>query len=109
MRYAQTVKQASFSEAVSLMKGIPRSNLVMGYHYTNDWGEEVTMRSTKVSAIYRDWYGECDFCPPNDAEVTHLHILLPKQVALDVVGDVQFGILMDAIEQVTVGHKHCGA
>lgn len=106
MRYAQTSKQVAFNEAVKLMKGIPRSNLVMGYRYINNWGEEISRRSAKVSAIYRDWYGECNYCPSNDTVVTHLHILLPTQVALDVVEEVQFGNLMDAIEEVTVGHKH---
>lgn len=106
MRYAKTVKQVTFNEAIALMKGVPRSNLVMGYRYINNWSEEISRRSTKVSAIYRDWYGECDYCPPNDAVVTHLHILLPTQVALNVAEEVPFGNLMDAIEAITAGRKH---
>lgn len=38
--------------------------------------------------------------------VTHLHILLPSHVALDVVESVQFGTLMEAIEEFTVGSKY---
>lgn len=109
MRYAQTTKQVTFNEAISLVRGIPRSRLAMGYSYINDSEKKVVMRSTRVSAIYRDWYGECDYCPSNDAVVTHLHILLPTQVALDVIGEVPFGNLMDAIEAVTIGRKHCDA
>ena len=50
MRYAKTVKQVTFNEAIALMKGVPRSNLVMGYRYINNWSEEISRRSTKVSA-----------------------------------------------------------
>ena len=33
MRYAQTTKQVTFNEAISLVRGIPRSRLAMGYSY----------------------------------------------------------------------------
>ena len=106
MRNAQTTKQVTFDEAIRLMEGIRRSNLVMGYHFINYANDECIIRPTKVSAIYRDWYWECDCCPPNDTVVTHLHILLPSHVALDVVEYVKFGTLMEAIEEFTVGSKY---
>lgn len=106
MRNAQVTKQVTFDEAIRLMEGIRRSNLVMGYRFINYANDECFIRPTKVSAIYRDWYWECDCCPPNDTVVTHLHILLPSHVALDVVESVQFGTLMEAIEEFTVGSKY---
>ena len=72
--------------------------------YHDKKGYEDPWRKHQKSPIARD--RECDCCPPNDTVVTHLHILLPSHVALDVVESVQFGTLMEAIEEFTVGSKY---
>ena len=46
MRNAQVTKQVTFDEAIRLMEGIRRSNLVMGYRFINYANDECYIRPT---------------------------------------------------------------
>lgn len=106
MRKASNTLNVSFEEAVEKMRGFRRAELIIRYRFTNADNATVDVKSMKASALYKDWYGNCNFCPSNDTYINHLHILLPTHVALDIAHDVQFECLLNALEEVTVGHKH---
>lgn len=108
MPNARNTLKVTFEEATEKFRGMRRAEMIVRFRYRNYDDEEVRVKSLKVSALYKDWYNDCNFCPPNDAQISHLHILLnPICTALDVTGDVTFGHLMNTIEDVTVGHKYC--
>ncbi len=106
MAKANKVLSVTFDDAIEMLRGFRRAELVIRYHFNNVDDVTVNVKSMKFSALYRDWYGECHFCPSNDTLINHLHILLPTHVALDITHDVEFGCLMNALEEVTVGHKN---
>lgn len=103
MSNVRTTQKVSFNEAIAQMKNMLRGAVSMKYQYTNEDGKKVSVPTQKVSTIYGDWYGECNYCPANDTMVSHIHLLLPTNVTLEVEGEVPFGDLMDAIEENTVG------
>lgn len=102
---ASCVKSVPFEEAVVMISGLRRAEIVVRFKFMNADDKPVSMKSMKLSALYRDWYGECAFCPSNDACINGLHILLPTHVALDINESVPFGKFMDAVESVTKGWK----
>lgn len=106
MRNANKILSVTFNEAIEMLRGFRRAELIIRYRFNNVDDATVNVKSMKVSALYKDWYGECHFCPSNDTLINRLHILLPTHVALDITHDVEFGRLMDALEEVTVGRKH---
>ena len=108
MPNARHTLKVTFEEATEKIRGIRKSEMVVRFRYRNNNDEEVSVKSLKASALYKDWYNNCNICPANDAPLSHLHILLnPICTALDVTGEVTFEQLMDMIEEVTVGHKCC--
>lgn len=107
MLNARNVLKVTFEEVAEKIRGKRRAEMVVSFRYLNCDGEEVRVKSLKVSALYKDWYTDCNICPANDAHISHLHILLnPTCTALDITCDVTFEQLMDTIEAVTVGHKY---
>ena len=107
MPIARTTLKMTFEEAAAKIRGIRRAEMVIRFRYRNNDDEEVNVKSLKVSALYKDWYKDCNICPANDTQISHLHILLNQTcTALDITDDVTFEQLMDTIEAVTVGHKH---
>ena len=107
MPNARNVLNVTFGEAVEKIRGMRRSEMVVRFRYRNNDDKEVSVKSLKVSVLYKDWYNDCNICPANDAKISHLHILLnPVCTALDVEGDITFEQLMDALEEVTVGHGY---
>ena len=103
MSYAKNTLNVNFKEAVQEMRGFRRSEMIIRFRYQNDFGEEGIVKSLNASALYKDWYHNRDICPADDVHISHLHILLPTCVALDVTDKVTFERLMNAIEDVTVG------
>lgn len=106
MRNASKTLSVTFDEAIEMLHGFRRAELIVRYFFINSDGAVVRVKSMKASALYKDWYGECNYCPSNDTYVSHLHILLPTHIALDVKHDVRFERLMNVLEKVAVGHKH---
>lgn len=107
MLNARNILNVTFEEAIEKIRGMCRSEMVVRFCYRNNEDEEVAVKSIKASALYKDWYGDCDICPANDTKIRHLHILLnPTCTALDITDDVTFEQFMDALEDVAVGHKH---
>ena len=106
MLCAKNVSSVTFDDAVENIRGMRRAEIIVRFCYDNEEGEKAKVKSMKASALYRDWYGECDVCPANDAVISQLHILMnPTCTALDINEDITFERLMDAIERVTVGYK----
>lgn len=107
MLNARNTLNVTFDEAIEKIRSMRRAEIVVRFHYRNNEDEEIAVKSIKASALYRDWYGECDICPANDTKIYHLHILMnPACTALDISDDVSFERFMDALEEVTVGHKY---
>ena len=107
MPNARTVVSATFQDAIEMMRGVRRSNLIIRFAYRNYEDDDVNVKSTKASTLYRDWYSECNICPPNDTDIYRLHILIsPICTAIDIKEPVHFEQLMDSLEEVTVGHPH---
>lgn len=107
MPNARNVLNVTFGEAVEKIRGMRRAEMVVRFRYQNNEEEEIAVKSIKASALYKDWYGECNICPANDTKIHHLHILMnPACTALDINDDVSFERFMDALEEVTVGHKY---
>lgn len=108
MTNASKLLKVSFAEATDKIRGIRRAEMVVRFRYRNNNDEEVRVKSLRVSALYKDWYNDCNICPANDTHISNLHILLTSTcTALDIISDVTFEQLMDTIEAVTVGRKHC--
>lgn len=108
MLNARNTLTVTLEEAVEKIRGNRRAEMIVRFRYRNNDDEEVRVKSLKASALYKDWYNDCNICPANDAQISHLHILLnPTCTALDITGDVTFEQLMDTIEAVTVGRKYC--
>ena len=108
MPNARDVLKVTFEEAAEKIRGLCRAEMVVRFRYRNNDDEEVKVKSLKVSALYKDWYNDCNICPANDVQISHLHILLnPTCTALDVTSDVTVEQLMETLEAVTVGHKYC--
>ena len=108
MPIARNTLNVTFEEAAEKIRGKRRAEMIVRFRYRNYDDEEVKVKSLKVSALYKDWYTDCNICPANDASISHLHILLnPTCTALDITDDVTFEQLMDMIEKVTVGQKRC--
>lgn len=106
MLLAEKIMRVTFHDAVESIRGMPRAKMIVRFCYYNAEGKRIKVKARKASALYRDWYGECNICPANDAIITRLHILMnPTCTALDITEDVTFEQLMDAIEEVTVGFK----
>ena len=96
----------TFHDAVESIRGMSRAKMIVRFCYYNAEGKKIKVSPRKASALYRDWYGECNICPANDAVISQLHILMnPTCTALDVTEDVTFEQLMDAIEEETVGFE----
>lgn len=107
MPKARNSFNVTLQEAMEKIKAHRRSELIIRYRYLNAVDRMVTVRSLKVSTLFKDWYNECNFCPANDTAVSNVHILInPTCTALDISEDVLFGQLMDMIAAVTVGHKY---
>ena len=107
MPNAKNVLKVTFEEAMEKVRGVQRGGLVVRFRYRNCDDEEVIVKSIRASALYKDWYGDCNICPANDAVVTRLRILInPSCTALDITHDVVFERFMDTLEAVTVGWKH---
>ena len=107
MPNARKILNVSFEEAIEKIRGMRRADMVVRFRYRNYDDEEVEVKSIKVSALYKDWYNDCNVCPANDTSISHIHILLnPVCTALDINDDVSFEQFMDALEEVTVGHKY---
>lgn len=97
-----------FEDVLPLLKGIPRSSIIMNFRYTNYEGKTIYVRSARVSGIYKDWYRDCEFCPPNDTYARQIHMLLPttpETTQVDIIDKVPFGTLMEQIENLTEGHE----
>ncbi len=103
MRPAKTALSLSFENVIPKLQGVPRSQIMVSFQYENADGNEVTVRSTKASTLYKDWYTECSLCPENDAYITCLHIHLPSCESIDVDHDLTFEELMFAIEKYAAG------
>lgn len=103
MKQSTFVLNLPFEEAAKRMKGLCRSELVIRFSYINCEGKIISVRSCKASMLYRDWYGACNVCPPNDACISSLHILFPNKTAADIQDTIRFDKLMDTIESVTKG------
>lgn len=107
MPNARNILKVSFEEAVEKIRGVRRAEIVVRFRYRNYDDEEVAVKSIKLSVLYKDWYNDCNICPANDTPISHLHILLNQTcTALDIDDDITFEIFMNAVEEVTVGHKH---
>lgn len=105
-KQAQNVIRVYFKDVIEYIAGVPKSMIVMRYQFLNECGQTTTIRSTKVSEVYKDWYGECNLCPNNDTIIKNVYILLPNHTALDVIDEAEFGVLMDAIENFTTGRNY---
>ena len=106
MPNARNIMNVSFEEAIEKIRGVRRAEMVVRFSYRNYDNEEIVVKSIKLSALYKDWYNDCNLCPANDFLISHLHILLNQTcTALDINEDVTFERFMDAVENVTVGHK----
>lgn len=102
---AKNVLDIAFNDVIEKNRGFRRAEIIIRFCYYNAEGKKVKVKSMKASALYRDWYGECIVCPPNDARISQLHILVnPICTALDIKEDVTFEQLMNVLEEVTVGH-----
>ena len=58
-------------------------------------------RPSKLSALYKDWYGECNVCPPNDAKITNVNMRTDvgkRRFDLLDTG-LEFGDFMDTLEK----------
>lgn len=108
MLKAKNTLNVTFEEATEKIRGVCKSKMVIRFGYRNNDNKEVRVKSLKVSALYKDWYNDCNICPANDTQIDHLHILLNQTcTALDIAGELTFGQLMDTIEDVTAGYKYC--
>lgn len=108
MPNARNTLIVTFEDAAEKLRGIRKSEMVVRFCYRNNDDQEVSVKSLKMSALYKDWYNNCNICPANDTPITHLHILLNQTcTALDITGDVTFEQLMNMVEDVTVGFKYC--
>lgn len=107
MLIARNTMKVTFEEAIEKIRGARRSEMIVRFRYRNNDDEEVRVKSLKVSALYNDWYNDCNVCPANDAPISHLHIHLnPTCTTLDITDEVVFEQLMDTIEAVTDGYKY---
>lgn len=66
MPNARNTLKVTFAEATEKIRGIRKSEMVVRFRYQNNDNEEVRVKSLKVSALYKDWYNDCNICPAND-------------------------------------------
>ena len=69
---------------------------------TNVDGLPINMCLT-VGALSEDWYGECEFCPENDAEIQKLEIFFNNHIEKIPVNKLKgfvFEDMMGIIEEV---------
>lgn len=93
-------KNCNILSALDSLKRLPSPSQVMvTYSWINHEGKEVT-QTHSASELYEDWYGECEYCPENDAPLTSLKI---GQVDIPKNGtdgtELVFEDLMQAIQK----------
>lgn len=73
----------------------------IGFTFENDIGKRVKQKQVRLSALYKDWYGECDMCPPNDAKITNVNMRTDvSKHRFDILAeDLEFGDFMDILEE----------
>lgn len=107
MPNARNVLNVTFEEAIKKIRGNRRAEMIVRFRYRNSDDEEVRVKSLRVSALFKDWYSDCNYCPANDTPINHLHILLNQTcTALKITDIVTFEQLMDTIEEVTLGRQY---
>lgn len=91
--------EVSFFDAVSGCKGRRPSEIWVRFSFINDVGKCVTQKDIRLSILYRDWYGECEHCPPNDAKITSVNMRTADGAKFAVEDAIEFGDFMDTLEE----------
>ena len=86
--------------AIAGCKDVSPSHVWVGFSFVNDVGRTVRVKQLRLAALYRDWYGECDFCPPNDAKITAVSMRADStRRKFNVADGLEFGDFMDELEK----------
>lgn len=91
----------SLDEAIRGCKPSTPAQVWVGFTFVNDLGVLVKQKQVKLSALYKDWYGECNVCPPNDAKITNVNMRTDVgQRRFDLLDTgLEFGDFMDTLEK----------
>ena len=93
--------ETNLEDAIQGCKPATPNKVWIGFAFVNDAGVRVRQRQVRLSVLYKDWYGECSMCPPNDAVITSVNMRTDVgKLRFDLPdGDLQFGAFMDALEK----------
>lgn len=99
--------RVTFEQAQEILRGSLRGNVKASFDLVHDDGVHDVVPGLSVAALYKDWWGDCCYCPSNDSVVTGLQFSMPGQ-RLIVLGGVNFGQMMEFISHQMRGVKAPG-
>lgn len=74
------------------------STIKIEFSFVNMDEVEIEYKVTMLE-LYKDWWGECDLCPPNDTELSTLIFYTPGGYLFNVdVNGLSFEELMESIQ-----------
>lgn len=101
---ATTKVRVTFEEAKQMLRGTLRGQARISFEFDNESRQHEALPSISTAVLYKDWWGDCCYCPNNDTTVTHLQFnLAGKQI--NVYDGVNFGSLMEFISKEMRGRK----
>jgi hypothetical protein len=71
------------------------------FTFENDAETRIRQKQVSLSTLYKDWYNECNLCPPNEAKITDVCLCSDgNQHKFEVVDEqLEFGDFMDELER----------